>query len=434
MYFDNITNSELNKYPKPIISSFSITLTDILESPLFNVETVISNSIYRIFPLFNCKLIYSSNPNDIIFENYLILCNKQENEETHFTFLSTDERTIIMDYNIDFQPYKIGDVLSDNSYNTIVSLIRKNNPISHNLRIGNNTIETDYGNYYFEFNGVILDNGIQINDLTTLKCKLSNKQFMYSKYTLILTVLRLKNPKINDFEEGQIDTVIELNIPLENDIWTNIDTRELEIGDIILYDSILQITHDMPIIPDWVKNVDVDANPFIIQTGDNCVLSATCYDINGVPVKSGHVLEFFEEYTPKLILNSTKNIIQSGDTDNINIKLVDEADGNIVSLNGLTVRLYEEYEPVLNLSSNNSIIQSGGTSNIKITLKDSSDGNIISLDGLTVRIYEEYNPNISLSANPSIIQSEDTSVISATVKDDDGNLIVGETVEFYIDE
>lgn len=66
----------------------------------------------------------------------------------------------------------------------------------------------------------------------------------------------------------------------------------------------------------------------VIQSGEDCGISAFVRDSNGNPV-NGRTIYFFERYTPSLTVSSDKQIIQSGDTAVISAKVKDE-DGSLV--------------------------------------------------------------------------------------------------------
>ena len=69
MYFSNIGNDELQHFHGTIGADFNISLTEILTSDLFDVETIIPDKLFRVYPLFYCREILSSNPADKILDN-----------------------------------------------------------------------------------------------------------------------------------------------------------------------------------------------------------------------------------------------------------------------------------------------------------------------------------------------------------------------------
>ena len=73
MYTD-ISDNELVQYHKKINVNKSFNLEDILDdNPLFLVKQHATN-VYKIVPLFNCETISSTNPQDRIFGNQMLIC------------------------------------------------------------------------------------------------------------------------------------------------------------------------------------------------------------------------------------------------------------------------------------------------------------------------------------------------------------------------
>lgn len=298
MYFDNITNEELNLIPKPYVHNFSISLTSILhktggayDNGLFKIEEI-NSTIFKVYPLFNCKKITSTNPSDKIFDNRLILCNKVT-KETYVTFIS-DENEPVQDYT-DYGSYKkIGDTLTTAEYNSIVQLIRANGTIEEAIHIQSQPISTEYGDYQFTFTGLIVDNGIKITSLTTLKCKLTNQAFSRSTYTLKLKALRIANTNIESDDDTDNKTIIPVTVELVNGTDVNIPTSNLETGDIILFDGTVTITHDKPVLNgSWVNEITLTGDKSIIQTNEHLALTATVKDQKTVPMVNT-LVEFYK--------------------------------------------------------------------------------------------------------------------------------------------
>ena len=91
MYFGNISDTELAQYHNTIKNEVEMSLTQVLSSSLFKIETIISNEIYKIYPLFYCDNIKSTNPNDRIVENRLIICEKEDNTILKFEAQPTND-------------------------------------------------------------------------------------------------------------------------------------------------------------------------------------------------------------------------------------------------------------------------------------------------------------------------------------------------------
>lgn len=343
MYFGNIADAELVKYPRPSIDNFTIRLSDILhktddafDNKLFKVEEIITDSMYKVYPLFTCRNISSSNSNDKIFENRLIICEKKE-RETFVTFKTDDGE--IKDY-LDYGTYyAVGDELTIAQLNSIISLLRKT-PIQQPIRIQTNTINIDYGIIDFNFTGEILDNGLKVTDLTTLQCRLTEPVFRYSNYHLNLQVLRLGDPNIDE-ENPNDKIIIPVSVDLAKDVWIDIDTTNLEINDVILFDCVLRISHDKPEIH-YLNDLQVNATPNIIQNGEDSEIYAQLIDSYGYNHKeAGKTVHFFERVVPTITLSATASIIQTGDTVDVNAKAKDY-DGSIIK--NTKIYFYKEEE------------------------------------------------------------------------------------------
>ena len=74
MYFSNIGDSELSQYHNLVLNDFKMTLTDVLVSDLFKVEEIVSDSIFKVYPLFYCSSIESNNYDDKVLDNRCVIC------------------------------------------------------------------------------------------------------------------------------------------------------------------------------------------------------------------------------------------------------------------------------------------------------------------------------------------------------------------------
>ena len=86
MYFTNINNSELSQYHNKAENNFSRALQSILdedEPNLFKVEDI-NGDILKIYPLFYCEEISSSNDDDKIIENKCVICVKNTDTRLYF--------------------------------------------------------------------------------------------------------------------------------------------------------------------------------------------------------------------------------------------------------------------------------------------------------------------------------------------------------------
>lgn len=125
MYFTNIGNKELIPFHNSESVDISLSLTEILNSELFEVETIIENSLYRVFPLFYSNQIVSSNNNDKILSNRCLILQKQEHE-TYLSFRSDEHENNVIFYDEIIKTCDIGDKLSVDEFNGLIYRLRKN--------------------------------------------------------------------------------------------------------------------------------------------------------------------------------------------------------------------------------------------------------------------------------------------------------------------
>lgn len=337
-YFSDISDRELCLLDKPYAPNFSIKLSDILhktggsfDNKLFKIDEVVTDSIYRIYPMFNCKTISSTNASDKIFENRLIICKKEE-AETYVTFIS-DETQEVQDYSSYGTYYSIGDSLTDAQFNSIVDLIRTNTVNTDAFRLKQGLVNGNWADYTFDIDGTtVTDQGILITDetLTSLgRVMLTNRKLHYTTYTLKLKVYHITDINICDEESAiEVDT---LDITLVEDEWVTIPFTLLDYNYVVSFDATVEIRHDVPVIPDIPKHIRLTTNKPIIQTGEKSDLTALVKDIGGIPVGVGHDVYFYEAYEPTTIkLTSDKSIMQTGDKADITATLKDE-DGSLVA-------------------------------------------------------------------------------------------------------
>ena len=101
MYFSNIGDTELGQYHSLVCNDFKMTLTDVLSSDLFKVETIVSDSIFKVYPLFYCNSIKSNNYDDKVLDNKCVICKKET--DTILSFNTTKE--IVTDIDFGYSVY-----------------------------------------------------------------------------------------------------------------------------------------------------------------------------------------------------------------------------------------------------------------------------------------------------------------------------------------
>ena len=340
MYYTDITNSELAYFHNRPVHNFTAKLTDVLSSDLFKVEEIISDSIYKIYPLFYTNEITSSNSNDRILENKCIICQKTE-DETYLTFKSNDGE--IIDFTDYGTYYNIGDSLTMAQFNAYISLLRQNITHSDEIHIKDN-VTGEYGTYLFDIdNTTLIDSGMIVSDETISaepKVKLSDWVFTASKYLLKLQILHYTGANILDDNTTNFKVVDTLEIELQRGKWVNIPVESIEKDYIISLNAEIIIDHSAPIIQDYPTLIDLTVDKSIIQTDEVLDLTATVTDdvkaLTGIPVY------FYEVYEPTLLsLTGDKSIMQTGEVLNLKATLKDE-DGSLIE--GETIYFYEQYE------------------------------------------------------------------------------------------
>jgi len=342
MYYSNILHPELQQFHKIIVPNFTIKLTDILTSDLFKVETIITGSIYRIYPLFYANEITSSNPDDNILDTQCIVCQKTS-DETYITFISNPSEPI-NDYSNYASYFDVGDSLTTSEFNNIVALLRHNTIHNDPIRI-NDLVTGVYGTYEFDITDTtVLDNGIVVSDETITaepRVRLTNPTFNKSTYTLQLKVLHYTDVNILDDSTDDYTVIDTLEIELLPDEWIPIPVTDIEQGYIILFNSNVEITHDKNIIQNWTTTLHLTAQKQLIQTGDHDDITVKATDDLETPIPS-KVIYFFEAYEPSSIkLTASPNTIISGEVSDITAILKDH-DGSLIQSE--TVYFYIEEE------------------------------------------------------------------------------------------
>ena len=460
IYYSNITNSEIQYFHGLTAPNFTITLTQLLESDLFKIETLKENT-YKIYPLFYTETIDTNNPEDTVIDDQVILCHRNPEKETYLTFTSDPDEDV-QEYQSFVEYYGVGDSLTLNEYNGIVSLLRNSMMHSDTVNMLSDTVG-DYGNYRFSVDGcTVLDTGLVVNDETRAaepKVMLTDNVFHYSTYTLKLEVLHFTGVNVLDDDSGDYRVVDTLELELVKDTWVPFPLDDLEDNYIISLDAVVDITHDKPEIH-MITGLTVSGEPDIIQSGESAEIYTQLVDYEGYPYNindaSGKTVYFFERLTPTFTLTATPNPIQTGDTSDIYASVKD-SDGSKIRA-GTPVYFYQVEgaepplpTPTITLTGSNinvgetltltGVLSAGEDESVKIyqgetlldTVTTGVDGAFSkTVTGLTSGSYtfkavfdgnEEYQG--ATSSNLSITVSKLTSTISLTGSD----ITVGETLE-----
>lgn len=353
MYFRNITDNEILQYKPVMMPNFSITLTEILNdrSGLFKIIEI-NNEILKIIPIFNTETIESTNPEDRIIDDKVILTKKPitaEDDvyvpETVYTFKSNPDKPVT-EYCTGITGKIVGDRLTVEEFNSLVWMLRQNTIHTERLRISE-TVSGLYGDYEFDFTGLtVLDDGFLINNPSdSIRVRLTNKVFNYSEYSLELKLHQISSVNIMD-DMGASDFIKEetLTIQLDNSgEWVEIGLTDFT-GFILDYDVNISIRHDRPVVQ-YLDGLKLDVEPAVVGIGDTTDFTATLLNQYGLPYTSlseGTVVHFFEEIkSNSIMLNAVPDIIQVGEYSDITAKVQDEDGSGVV---GATVHFYQKEE------------------------------------------------------------------------------------------
>ena len=383
MYFTDITNPELQYFHGLNVKNINLSLTEILSSDLFIVETIITDSIYRIYPLFYCKEITSSNNDDKILENKCIIANKNT-EETYYDFVSDDDEFTRL---IKLTGYKqINDALNMQEFNALVYRLKTNYPFTEEIQIKNSTVHGKYADYIFDLESTtIVDNGILITNETLTNIgtiTLVNPVFRNSIYTIKLKVYSISDVNVCTDASTDNITVTPLTITLQYGVPVNIPFETLNLDHVIGFDATVDIVHDQHIIK-VNESLRLSSNISSLTIGETAILTATYLDETQVPMPNEEI-RFYDGETLLGSSNTneygvaTFNFIP-GVSGNHSITCVNQND-----LTSNTVNLIVSKKiPVLSVSAS----RQGAGSNI-INIGASIKYNNVGLSGVTLQVLD----------------------------------------------
>jgi len=382
MYFTNIGNEELKHFHNTVGADFSISLTDLLDSNLFKVEEINSN-IYRVFPLFYCTDIISSNMNDIILGNKCLILYKNE-KETYLRFITHEtENTILIPSN--FQIFDINHDLTTEEFNAFVYSVRKQSQLGGDLSFEEtNQITGVYADYEFNnIEGIRNDKGLIITE--TLKnnpitVTLKNPFFVNAKYTLTFTVKSLTGANVcdDDVDYKVIDTT---SIVLIKDGEVILDLTDYVNDSVLLFDFHVGISFDVPEIKTAEFDLALTSNYDTIYYGESAVLTAT---ITSTDSYKNNVIAFYKNGT------FIENVIVGNDnTASLTVTPTEHGlttySVNILGKTAVTTVTANKKDTVLALTSNvNDITDESNQYTLSGTLKYNNTG----LANKQVKLYD----------------------------------------------
>ena len=100
MYFSNIGDAELGQYHNLVLNDFKMTLTDVLSSDLFKVEEIVSDSIFKVYPLFYCNEIKSNNYDDKVLDNRCVICKNATDTVLSFNTVKSIVGSVDFGYSV----------------------------------------------------------------------------------------------------------------------------------------------------------------------------------------------------------------------------------------------------------------------------------------------------------------------------------------------
>ena len=418
MYFTNIANKDLEPFHKLAIPNFSITLTDMLTSPLFKVETIQTGSLYKIIPLFYAGVITSTNKEDRILENKAIIAEKKT-KETHYTFTNTPgEETL--DYIEYGTYYEHGDELTDAQFNSIISLLLKQTIFNDNITLNNGQVPGTYASYTFNIESTtVIDTGILITreTLTNLgTVTLNDPTFNNATYTLKLTVVHNVDVNITEVDDDNTETTT-LEVELSPGVEVDIPFETLDYNYVVLKDASVTIKHDKPFIRGVQTNsIGVTGTESILQQGKISTLTFTAYDLNNIP-SPGQELSIYKDGSELVTLTTnqqgivTYNYVGVG-TGEHTFKAVNDQ----VNSTNYTINDYLFYDPAKDGLTNNGFVYNNNI----ITSNDSTGTLVTEISGVSARRYSVLKPDTEITYD-----WEGNLVIECDIVNGSGNTRIG---------
>ena len=272
-----------------MVRNFSMTLTELLTSPLFKIETLVTGAIYRVYPLFYCDTITSSNSNDRILGNQCLILEKTA-KETYLNFINNAYTgdSVVYDEDVidDLCFYEIEDSMSIQEYNGLIQFLRLNKSFQENIKVQDNLIRGSYGDYLFNLESTtIVDNGVLITDetLTNLgTVRLINPLYNSSQYVLTLTVMNITDFNIMDANVDNIEKTT-LTINLVPDVDVTIPFNTLDEDSVVLFDATVDVINSNNIVQ-YPNSLSLTSNYNAIVIGNSVTLTATYLDSSSDPI------------------------------------------------------------------------------------------------------------------------------------------------------
>lgn len=309
MYFSNIHNPELQHFHNMEGGDFTMSLTDLLDSDLFEVEEIADN-LYRVFPLFYCNNIVSSNKQDKILDNRCLIITRQDSE-TYFSFMTNNDRSnVIIDDSLINVKNK-GDKLSIDDFNALVYQLRKNNSLNGEVDFEDTSMfEGVYATYQLDGNddiarndtGFIITPELKNNPLTI---KLINPFFKSAKYTVTCTVKSIIEANVCDSDTGDFKTSDTFSVNLIENQPVQLDISDYTDDSVLLFNMSVSVSFNVPEIVNTGFELSLSSNKVFVPVTEGFDLTANLTSTGEVSVE-GYIVEFFED--DQLIGSETTNM------------------------------------------------------------------------------------------------------------------------------
>lgn len=283
-------------------------------------------------------------------------------------------------------PYKqIGDNLTVNEFNGVISLLRDNTKLNEKIQINTSTVKGNYGEYVFDFQeATVLDNGILITNetLSTIgTVKLTKAVFPHSNYFLDLKIYSSEDVGISDMEHTDY-IITELTIPLRSDMAVNIPFETLEMNNIINFDATIRINHKDLVIK-GTSHINLSADKSQAGCDEQVLFTARYVDDDNVPI-SDAVINFYEGET-LLGYDTTDEEGYASITHSFNILGSHTIFATYESITSNNVNItVTKHTLTLNLSANTNSAFVGMDISVNGSLKDGTLG----ISGKSVELYD----------------------------------------------
>ena len=409
MYFSHIGNNELKHFHNTLKANFNTTLSKILhktegifDNKLFYVEEIITDSLYRVYPLFYTSNVVSSNKDDKVSNPRCLILLKQTEKETYLHFKSDDNINIVLDDSI-VNAKSINDSLTVDEFNALVYILRQKEVLTGALNYKENTIiDGNYGTYIFNNietqlrnnTGLIINNHLKNNPLTV---KLTNPYFINAKYTLKFTVKSITGANICNDNNDDYKTTDTINITLIPNIEVPLDLTSFTNDSVLLYDVEVNVSFDVPEIVngEFELGLTVDDNSIIID--DTITLTAL---LTGTGVVENYNIDFYED-------NVLIDTITTDNTGVAELEYTPMDTGNHI----YTAKF-------MSLTSNANVTVNKKTSSLTISLENDYDyyctGETYNLEGTLLVNGETAPENTPILLNGNTVYTDNTGSISIT--------------------